>query len=217
MKNYEIIQKETWNRKEHFDFFTGDGGSPLYDITTCLDVTKFYSYITTHKISFYYGLIWASTHVMNQLADFRYKIRGEDIILHRRLIPAFTDLKAGSDLFHIVVLDFQGSMAEFAQEAEKNSKEQTDYFPPSLKLYEEDMLIQFSCIPWISYTSLNIEKGNDPDDSVPKITWGKYESIGGNLRLPYTLQVNHRLIDGVHLGKFFTQLQIFIDSLSCKS
>lgn len=38
----------------------------------------------------YYSLIWAAPEVMNRIEGFRYKIRGEDIILYSRLMPAFT-------------------------------------------------------------------------------------------------------------------------------
>lgn len=178
MNSFEIIQQENWNRKEHFNFFSEDNGSPLYDITAYLDVIQLYKYAKQKHLSFYYCLIWATTQVINQIEDFRYKIRGRDVILYHHLIPAFTDMKQGSELFNIVVLDFQGNMAEFALEAERVSKEQQSYFPESLEAYEPDMLIQFSCLPWLSFTSLNIERGNDCDDSVPKITWGKYERIG---------------------------------------
>lgn len=212
-KKYEAVNKELWPRKAHFDFFSADAGSPLYDITAYLDVTRFHKYIKHTNLSFYYSLIWVTTHVMNQIVDFRYKIRNNDVILQQRLIPAFADLKNGSDLFHLVVLDFQGDMAAFSHEAERRSKEQQDYFPQALSDYDEDMLIQFSCLPWISFTSLNSEKSGNRDDSVPKITLGKYEKIGENLRLPYSIQVNHRLIDGIHLGKLFTELQKFLDNL----
>lgn len=214
IKNFEIVQQKNWSRKEHFNFFSNDKGSPLYDITAYLDVARLYNYSKQNHISFYYSLIWVTTKVMNQIKDFRYKIRGNDVILYNRLIPAFTDMKAESELFSIVVLDFQGSMVEFALEAERVSKEQQSYFPASLDDYEPDMLIQFSCLPWLSFTSLNSEKSNDRDDSVPKITWGKYERSGKKMRLPYSIQVNHRLIDGIHLGKLFSYLQDYINNLA---
>lgn len=105
-------------------------------------------------------------------------------------------------------------MTEFANEAKTLSMSQQNYFPKSIEKYEPDMLIQFSCLPWISFTSLNSEKSSDRDDSVPKITWGRYERIEGKMRLPYSIQVNHRLIDGVHLGKFFNLLQNYINNLN---
>ncbi|MDA9472008.1 CatA-like O-acetyltransferase [Enterococcus sp. 5H] len=206
-----VIDQSTWKRKEHFDFFSGEGVSPLYDVTTQLDVTHFYRYVKHNRLSFYYGLIAATTEVMNQIENFRYKVRGDEVVLVERLIPSFTDLKAGSELFHIVTLDFQGSLKEFSDEAKRVSDEQQDYFPPSE--YQQDTMIQFSCLPWFSFTNLGNELSLNRDDSIPKVTWGKFEQIGERLLLPYSVQVNHRLVDGIHLGKLINQLQNYLDNL----
>ncbi len=210
---FKIIQKEKWSRKEHFDFFSNDDGSPLYEITTHLDVSDFYDYIKKNQLSFYYSLIWATTEVINEIENFRYKIRGEDVILHSRLIPSFTDIKKDSELFQIAVVDIYGSIFAFNDEAKKITKEQQSYFSTALSNYDDDALIQFSCVPWISYTSLNMERSKDNNDSITKITWGKYERIAEKLLLPFTVQANHKLIDGYHLGQFFIKLQNFIDNM----
>ena len=75
-------------------------------------------------------------------------------------------------------------------------------------------MIQFSCLPWFSFTNLGNELSLDRDDSIPKVTWGKFEKRDDCLLLPYSVQVNHRLVDGLHLGKLINQLQDFLDELS---
>lgn len=214
MGNLKVIDKEKWQRKEHFKFFSGDVGAPLYGITANLDVTNFYKYTKQHNISFYYSLIWATTEIMNKIENFRYKIRGEDVVLLERLIPAFTDLKADSELFHIVVLDLQVDMIGFARSAKMVSSEQQEYFSASLDNYDEDSLIQFSCLPWFAFTSISPENNGNHDDSTPTVTWGKYEQVADKLQLPYYVRVNHRLVDGIHIGKLFNMLQSYMDSLS---
>ncbi|OJG68711.1 hypothetical protein RV09_GL000110 [Enterococcus moraviensis] len=211
----KVIDQSSWDRKEHFDFFSGDSGLPLYDITTQIDVTHFYQYIKHNDISFYYGLIDATTKVMNQIENFRYKIRGENVVLIDHLIPSFTDLKEDSELFQIVTLDFAGDMKEFSDEAKRVSSAQKVYFPKSE--YPADTMIQFSCLPWFSFTNLGNESSLDRDDSIIKVTWGKFEKQGDRLTLPYSIQVNHRLIDGIHLGKMINQLQLYLDQLVSES
>ena len=51
------------------------------------------------------------------------------------------------------------------------------------------------------------------DDSVPHIAWGKYVKNGDRLELGVSVEVNHRLIDGVHIGKFAAELEHLIRSL----
>lgn len=51
------------------------------------------------------------------------------------------------------------------------------------------------------------------DDSVPHIARGKYTEEGGRLTLGISVEVNHRLIDGLHIGRFFAELTRLIDEL----
>ena len=66
---------------------------------------------------------------------------------------------------------------------------------------ETDELIYFSCTPWFDFTALTNEHNFDRDDSVPRLAWGKYYEEGGRLWVHLSVEVNHRLIDGVHLGQ----------------
>lgn len=207
----KVIDQTNWDRKEHFDFFSSDEGSPLYDITTQIDVTHFYHYVKENQLSFYYALIYATTKVMNGIENFRYKIRGADVVLIERLIPSFTDLKTDSELFHIVTLDFEGDLKQFSDEAKRVSHTQKAYFPNTD--YQSDTMIQFSCLPWFSFTNLGNELSLDRNDGIPKVTWGKFVKQDDRILLPYSVQVNHRLVDGLHLGKLINQLQTYLDSL----
>lgn len=103
-------------------------------------------------------MIDAATKVMNRIENFRYKIRGEQVVLLDYLIPSFTDLRTNSELFHIVTLDFKGTMKEFSDKAKKVSNTQ------------QDTMIQFSCFPGLSFTNLGNESSLNRDDSIPKVT-----------------------------------------------
>lgn len=89
-------------------------------MTTQLDVTHFYEYVKQNELSFYYSMIYATTTIMNQIENFRYKIRGEEVFLIDRLIPSFTDLKPDSELFHIVTLDLEKELHAFVNKAKKS-------------------------------------------------------------------------------------------------
>ncbi|WP_245558667.1 CatA-like O-acetyltransferase [Enterococcus caccae] len=86
------MDQTNWDRKAHFDFFTRDDSSPLYGITIQIDIIHFYQYMKENQLSHYYVLIHATTKIMNLIENFRYKIRGKDVLLVERLIPSFTDL-----------------------------------------------------------------------------------------------------------------------------
>jgi len=89
---------------------------------------------------------------------------------------------------------------------------QNDYF--NLKeLAGRDDLIYITCIPWISFTHLSHTISLNKNDSVPRISWGKYFMENNKVLLPFSVQVNHALVDGIHIGRYFLKLQNYIDNL----
>lgn len=71
----------------------------------------------------------------------------------------------------------------------------------------------FSCLPWMEIPAMSSERSLDPDDAIPRIMWGKYVTRDGRLELCVSADVNHRLIDGYHIGLFYQELQHAISSL----
>ena len=78
---------------------------------------------------------------------------------------------------------------------------------------EGDDLIFLSCLPWLDITALTNERDFDPDDAIPRLAWGKYVLREGRLELGYSVEVNHRFIDGLHIGRFGERLQALIEAL----
>lgn len=46
-----------------------------------------------------------------------------------------------------------------------------------------------------------------PADSNVRLTWGRYETKDGRTSLPVTVLAHHALVDGIHLGKFYQELE----------
>ena len=57
------------------------------------------------------------------------------------------------------------------------------------------------------------ERGANPEDSVPRATWGRWREEGERTILDLSLELNHRLLDGVHAGKLFEALTGWIERL----
>ena len=126
------------------------------------------------------------------------------------LIPSFTDLHPGSELFHIVTLPMEPELDEFCRRAAQKSAAQTTLLDETLEA--DDRLVYLSCLPWLDFTGvLNNRAG--PDDSTPQAVWGRYTRQGERLTLPYCIDANHRLMDGLHLGKFAENLSRLISEL----
>ena len=101
-------------------------------------------------------------------------------------------------------------MDEFCRAAKLRSAAQSRFIDAES---ESDALIFISCLPWLELTSLTNERDFDRDDSVPRISWGRYTRTDGRMTLGMSVEVNHRLIDGVHIGRFAQALEGLIDAL----
>lgn len=207
-----------WERREHADFYNAPE-IPFYAITANINVTSLVEYCKKIHISFYSGMIYATMTVINQLDDFKYRLRGDMIVLHDSLLPSFTVLEKGSRLHKIVNAPIQGSMKEFADYAKVLTEAQKNYFPCSAD-EERDDFVYLSCFPWVSFTSLTNTLGFDKNDFIPRLAWGKYFEAPGDalngepsLLLPFSMQVNHRANDGLHVGEFYQGIQQYINQL----
>ena len=207
------INMDSWGRKEIFDFFS-TVSNPFYMVTFRLDVTELYRYVKANGLSFYYSLIYLCTKALCSVPEFMYVIRGGMVTELDGRIPSFTDLRRGSDCFHIVTMPSEGTMHDFCRAAAERSAAQKGFIDYSS---QSDGLIYFSCLPWVDMTALTNERDlaapGARDDSVPHIAWGKYVKNGDRLELGVSVEVNHRLIDGVHIGKFAAELEHLIRSL----
>jgi chloramphenicol O-acetyltransferase type A len=205
----KIIDITTWKRAEHFRFFQAED-YPQYNICMNIDITNFLAKTKNKKLSFYYAMTYATTDIANKVEEFRYRIRGEQVVLHDRTHPSFTDITPGEDLFKLVTVELEDSMEEFVQSAKKISSSQTSLFTPGDNDMRDDV-VYITCIPWISFTSLSHTMNIRKEDSMPRISWGKYFSEGERILLPFSVQVNHALVDGIHVGRYVEMLQKYLN------
>ena len=178
------------------------------------DVTNLYQYAKRRSLSFYYSMVWACTRSMNQVDAFHYAIRdGKPVYLPERK-PSFTDLRPGSGQFHIVTMDMLCDPGAFCMEAAQLSKAQTNFLDEEK---ESDDLVCFTCLPWIEMTAFtnarDLSAPGAVDNSVPCLAWGKYIEENGRKILGISVEVNHRLIDGIHIGAFAECLTACIQAL----
>ena len=203
------ISLDTWKRREIFEFFS-KMSDPFYSVTFNLDVTEVYGYAKQNGLSFYYAMVYLVTKAINRVEAFRYALVDGELVLFDERIPSFTDLKTGSESFHIVTMPCEGDIAEFCREAKHRSTAQTGFLESEK---EGADLIFISCLPWVELTSLTNERDFDPDDAIPRVAWGKFAERDGRKVLGMSLELNHRFTDGVHIGLFADALQNLIKEL----
>ena len=192
------IDLETWSRREQYALFS-HSANPQYSVAFPLDVTPVYRYGKERGLSFYYAMTWLCTRAANAVPALRTSFdRGEPVLLDRR-VPSFIDLQRGSDALKIVTMEMEPTLEAFCAAAKAQSERQTTLFGAE----ERDDALYISCLPWVPFTALTNENSGDRDDAYPRVAWGKYLEQNGRKVLTVSLEVNHRLVDGYHIGQFY--------------
>jgi chloramphenicol O-acetyltransferase type A len=209
----KYIDKQTWDRKEHFEFFHR-ADYPQFNVCMNLDISGFLAFVKDKKLPFYFATMYAVMKVVNTLDDFRYRIRNGQVVLHETVHPSFTylDSKENSGLFKVVTIDMTDNISDFVLTADKAAKSQKEYFPAET-LAGRDDLIYITCLPWISFTHISHTISLNRTDSVPRISWGKFFTEGSRVLLPFSVQVNHAVADGYQVAMLVEKLQSYLDNI----
>ena len=205
----QIIDLQTWERTAHYQFFKRMD-YPHYNVCMNIEITNFLRMLESQRLPFYYAMIYAATLAINSAEAFRYRIRGEQVVLHEMVHPSFTDMSEGSDLFKFVTVNMGESLQDFVRTAADVAKNQTEHFVQA-DGEDRDDLIYITCVPWVSFTSLSHTISFNKDDSVPRLAWGKYFQDGEKVLLPFSIQAHHSFVDGIHIGRYVDFLQHYLN------
>ena len=203
MKKIDIAN---WERREIYENFS-QLNYPFYALTMPVDVTNLREAAHEAGVSFYYSMVWACTYALNSLPEFRLRMADGELVEIDQASPSFTVLGKGESVFRIITMPWIPDRIEFCLEAARSASRQKEFLVTESETSE---LIYMSCLRWFDITALTNEKNIDPDDMIPRVTWGKYYDKDGGTELHLSIEVNHRVIDGYHIGQFKQKLDEII-------
>ena len=202
MNAYRVIDESTWKRAAHCAVFR-NCVEPSFCVTFDLDVTKFYREIKKKGLSFTFALIYIVTECANQIEEFRYRFLDGKIVMFDKIDTAFTYLDKETELFKVVNVPFKGSMQEYCKTAKHKAQTQKEYFTGPLG----NDVFQFSPMPWVTYRHISHTNSGKKENATPLFDWGKFYEKGERLLLPFSVQVHHSFVDGIHIGKLAGKVQ----------
>jgi chloramphenicol O-acetyltransferase type A len=202
------IDLSTWRRRKHFEVYNAFD-YPHINLCANVDLTALYSFVKQRSLSLNITLVYLFARVANAIPEFRYRIRAGQVVEHDVVHPSSTVLTEG-DLFSFCTIPYVADCATFAAQAAA-SIERMKQQPTLEDEPGQDDLLYMTSIPWVSFTALQHPIHMHPVDSVPRIAWGKFFAADNALKLPLSVQVHHALLDGVHVGRYYTQVQEYLD------
>ncbi|MBQ7447085.1 MAG: hypothetical protein IJV59_03945 [Eubacterium sp.] len=202
------IDTATWDRTAHFNSYV-DAQFPYIIVGKDIDVTNIYRFAREKGVSFTYCMIYAATKIANEIPNFQYRMLNGEPYDIEHTVATNTHLKKGAETFSMVRCDDYDTMEEYARKNREKADLPADDVDPREAEFAND-IISFSSIPWIRYTHFIRTVKTLGKDTNPKITFGKYEWEGDRLMMPFTLQVHHGLMDGLHTGRYFNRLEEYL-------
>jgi chloramphenicol O-acetyltransferase type A len=198
------INLETWPRREYFKLYNSFD-HPHFNLCANVDLTAFYPVIKQQNISITIAIVYIISRAANTIPEFRYRIRGGDVIEHAIVHPSTTIL-TGDQLFSFCTIEYTQDFSVFAARA----TEQINYVRNHLTIKDksgQDDLLFMTAIPWISFTSFMHPINLNPADSIPRFAWGKFIKDGNPMKMPLSVQGHHALMDGIHMARYYELVQ----------
>lgn len=203
------VTLQTWARHEQFEFYS-TFDYPHFGMCANVDLTAFRPAVKQRGISFNVAMVYVIARAANAVPEFRYRIRGKEVVEHEVVHPATTIMTdADEDVFTFCFFDYVEDFYQFATRA----ADTIAYTRSRPKLEDppgRDDFLYMTAIPWVSFTAFMHPLHLSPADSVPRFAWGKLFQEGASLKMPLNAQAHHALMDGIHMGRFYDEVQEYL-------
>jgi len=197
-----------WARRDVFEFFRAFD-KPYFNICTRLDVTELLARLRLRagasvSLAYHYFALRAA----NEIEPFRYRLSAGKVIIHD-VIHGGTTVLLPNDSFTMAYFDYEEDFESFAVAAGRAVAEAQSAGQFAVRL--DDARIHFTTLPWFSFTSFSHARNWGREDSVPKIAFGKFTRENGRTLLPFSVEVHHALMDGLHVGRYLARLEEMLE------
>lgn len=207
-KVFQKIDYDVYDRKEYFEHFTHTLPCS-YSLTVDLDITK----IKSLHVKVYPVLIFLISKVVNRYKNFKMSFdKDENLGYFEVVYPSYTIFNEKDKHFSSIYTPF---IEDFSLFYEKVMQDMQKYKNSTKLVPQIDVpknLFNISAIPWINFSSfnLNLEKGYRY--LLPIFTIGKFVKKDSKFLMPLHIQVHHGVCDGYHLSLFLDDLKKEIES-----
>nr|WP_321231043.1 CatA-like O-acetyltransferase [uncultured Psychroserpens sp.] len=204
----EVINQNTWKRKQHYDHFS-TLKDPYFAVTFPVDVSKAYDFAKAHNVSFFGKYLHDSMKAINEVDELKLRIKDNQVVKFET-INASATLMRSDQTFGFSYIEFDEDLNQFLEHliSEKNRIEDTGALFP---LRNDLMCIHCSAMPWVNFSG-HKEPVSGTLDSIPKLAFSKtVKDNDGKLMMNVSINVNHALVDGFHVGLFAEKFQHYLN------
>jgi len=209
-----FIDMTRYPRLDHFRHFI-EMQQPCVSITSQIDITGWLSGLKVSGCPFFLSFQYAVVRAANRIPEFRQRIVDEEIVEYDFCNPSYI-VSLPDDTYRYCNVNVNQPFARYLEE----SRLKQEAVLHAEHLEEEGDVLSYlfiSCVPWFNYTEAMMPCPGG-SFSNPSFCWGGYKTekylalehgqVTEKVKtsIPVTLFFNHALIDGIHVGRFFENL-----------
>ena len=201
-----LIDLATWNRREHFAFFSAFE-EPFFGLVATVDCTRALAEAKRLGVPFFLYYLHAALQAVNHVEALRYRIEDGQVYCYER-IHASATIGRPDHTFGFSFIEQHDELAAFVPGA--TAEIAAVQASEGLRLNEttgRPDVIHFSALPWMRFTGLSHARSFTHPDSCPKISVGQTYTEGAATLMPVSVNVHHGLADGYHVGLFLAAFQ----------
>lgn len=206
---YDFIDLETFPRRKHFEYFSSLQ-FPYVGTTADVDITQLRSVQQKNGYPFFLTMLYAAGKAIAAVQELMMRIKDGKIIMLRGVETSHT-IALDDGTYCYCTIRHGADIGEFIERGKEDVEKAIT--APSLDDEDPISLVFISSLPWLSYTSLVQPVPLSPPDSNPRITWGRFRAEGDRIIIPVSILVNHALVDGIHIARFYSELEKAIADL----
>lgn len=213
--SYSIIDLTSWKRFEHFKFYSG-ATQPWFNICANLDATALMNTCKANNLSFFHAYLYLTQVAINQHEALKYRIVGDELRVYNNISISCTVLSDDETMRFCDMPYVEGFSAFTTAVTAVEAKVKATPFIASQFVGQEMLhdVIHMSVIPWINFTSFSNARNTEQVDSIPKVIFGKAKQTSEGVMMPFSVEVHHGVMDGLHVGRFFETMQTLFDEPS---
>lgn len=200
-----FLNTHTWARREAFEYFRGFD-KPYFSVCVRLDAAALKAAAAARGASFTLACHFIALRLANVHEALRYRLEGGRVRVHPAVHGSTTVLR-DDESFGFATLQHTADFAAFCTQgaaAMAAVRTRQRPFEPDI---DEAALVHFTTLPWLHFTSFSHARNWGREDSVPKIAFGRLQPEGPCLWLPFSVEVHHALMDGLHLGRYVQDVE----------
>lgn len=205
---FSELDVNNWPRRSTYEFFK-DYADPFFNFTASVDITRLYAFAKANDLSVALSALYNVMVAANEIREFRIRLLDGKLVEFDQIHATQTILN-DDETFSFAYFEMRPDIFEF-NGAGKVALEQYK----RLRTFDVESdrldLIYFSVIPWVSFTSFKHASKLDRTQTVPRIVFGKIFDDGPTKKIPLSVEANHTIMDGFHVGKLFNRFQKLIN------